>query len=74
MNKPFNINKNIAQAETLPAHFYRDKEVFEAIKEKVKNVWNEKFIIEQNTKKLHQLSDTRKIKEFLNQIEPSKQI
>ncbi|MDX1471959.1 MAG: aromatic ring-hydroxylating dioxygenase subunit alpha, partial [Flavobacteriaceae bacterium] len=35
MNKDFKIKKNIREAETLPADFYRSEEVFEAIKEKI---------------------------------------
>jgi len=35
MPKRFHINSDITKAETLPASFYRDKEVFNDIKEKV---------------------------------------
>ncbi|MBT8303353.1 MAG: aromatic ring-hydroxylating dioxygenase subunit alpha, partial [Bacteroidia bacterium] len=35
MAKKFNIHTDITKAETLPASFYRDKEVFEDIKDKV---------------------------------------
>ena len=35
MSKMFYINSDISKAETLPASFYRDKEVFENIKEKI---------------------------------------
>ena len=35
MSKIFYINSDISKAETLPASFYRDKEVFENIKEKI---------------------------------------
>jgi len=35
MSKTFHINSDISKAETLPASFYRDKEVFESIKEKI---------------------------------------
>ena len=31
----FYIHPDIHQAETLPAHFYRDPEVFEALKERI---------------------------------------
>jgi len=35
MKDKFHIHPNIAKAETLPASFYRDQAVFDAIKEKV---------------------------------------
>ena len=35
MAQKFNIHQDISKAETLPASFYRDKEVFERIKEKI---------------------------------------
>lgn len=35
MKQKFNIHPNIKKAETLPASFYRDQAVFDAIKEKV---------------------------------------
>jgi choline monooxygenase len=35
MNNQFNIHPNIAEAETLPAQFYRSEEIFQLIKEKV---------------------------------------
>ena len=35
MNKKFNVSSNIKEAETLPASFYRDQEVFDALKENV---------------------------------------
>ncbi|MEM6630304.1 MAG: aromatic ring-hydroxylating dioxygenase subunit alpha [Bacteroidota bacterium] len=35
MNKKFYINPDIHQAETLPADFYRDPEVFDALKERI---------------------------------------
>ena len=35
MSKTFKIHPDIAKAETLPARFYRDTSVFEALKEKV---------------------------------------
>ena len=35
MTEKFNIHPDITKAETLPASFYRDKDVFEAIKERV---------------------------------------
>ncbi|NHF58547.1 aromatic ring-hydroxylating dioxygenase subunit alpha [Flavobacteriaceae bacterium TP-CH-4] len=35
MSKPFHIDKDITKAETLPASFYRDSEVFEKLKEAI---------------------------------------
>ena len=35
MERKFDINSNIARAETLPARFYRDSEIFEALRERV---------------------------------------
>ena len=35
MSKKFHIHSDITKAETLPASFYRDKDVFETIKEKI---------------------------------------
>ncbi|MBT8236272.1 MAG: aromatic ring-hydroxylating dioxygenase subunit alpha, partial [Bacteroidia bacterium] len=35
MERKFDINSNIAKAETLPARFYRDTDIFEALREKV---------------------------------------
>jgi len=35
MNQKFNIHPDIKKAETLPASFYRDQAVFDAIKEKI---------------------------------------
>ena len=35
MNLNFNINSDISKAETLPASFYKNPELFEFIKEKI---------------------------------------
>ncbi len=35
MSKKFHIHSDITKAETLPASFYRDKDIFETIKEKI---------------------------------------
>jgi choline monooxygenase len=47
MKPKFNIHPDISKAETLPASFYRDQEVFESIKEKIfLNTWQ--FIGDEN--------------------------
>ena len=35
MPKMFHINSDISKAETLPATFYKDKDIFENVKEKI---------------------------------------
>ena len=35
MPKMFFINSDISKAETLPATFYKDKDIFENVKEKI---------------------------------------
>lgn len=35
MNRQVNVNSDISRSETLPAWFYRDSQVFEALKESV---------------------------------------
>ena len=55
MSKMFYINSDISKAETLPASFYRDKEVFENIKEKIfLKTWQ--WIGDENLVKLPQSS------------------